>query len=84
MHRLIPGVLLRWARSLRFPTLFFVTAALFVADLLLPDMIPFVDELLLGLGTLLLANLRKRALPSRDQTARASEPEGPGDSGTPG
>ena len=32
-----------------------------MADLLIPDVIPFADELLLGLGTLLLANWKKKA-----------------------
>lgn len=47
------------ARDLRFPYLFLLIAALFVADLFLPDAIPFADELLLGLLTLLLGNWRK-------------------------
>jgi len=50
----------RFAASLRFPTLFLITAGLFVLDLVIPDVIPFADELLLGLGTLLLASLRRR------------------------
>jgi hypothetical protein len=33
-----------------------VFAVLFAADVLLPDPVPFVDELLLGLGTLLFAS----------------------------
>jgi hypothetical protein len=45
---------------LRFPTLFLVSAGLFLFDLLIPDVIPFADELLLGLGTALLASLKKR------------------------
>jgi hypothetical protein len=52
--------LLRWAEGLRFPRLALITAGLFFADLLIPDFIPFVDEILLGLGTLLLTNLRSR------------------------
>ena len=51
--------LLGWAEGLRFPKLAMITAALFVADLLIPDFIPFIDEILLGLGTLLLTNLRR-------------------------
>lgn len=50
---------LAWADGLRFPKLFLITATLFVADLLIPDFIPFIDEILLGLGTLLLSNLRR-------------------------
>jgi hypothetical protein len=44
---------------LRFRTLFLVTASLFLLDVVIPDFVPFVDEVLLGLGTLLLAALRK-------------------------
>ena len=37
-----------------------VTAALFVISILTPDPFPFVEEILFGLGTLLLANWKKR------------------------
>jgi len=56
--------LLNWARKLRYPTLFKLTAALFAITLFIPDPIPFVDEILLGLGTLLLANWKNRKDPS--------------------
>ena len=62
----ISAIFLRFARRLRFPTLFFLTAGLFALDLAVPDMVPFVDELLLGLGTLLLGSLRKRLDAGRD------------------
>ena len=55
---------LGWFGKLSYPRLFLVTAALFVADMLIPDIIPFADELLLGLGTLLLANWKKRKDPT--------------------
>ena len=41
---------------MRFPTLFAIAGALFLLDLLIPDFIPFADELLLGLVTLMLAS----------------------------
>lgn len=50
---------LRWLGKLSFPRLFAVTAALFFIDLLVPDFIPLIDEILLGLGTLLLARWKK-------------------------
>lgn len=59
----ITGSLLRWAEGLRFPRLAALTAGLFLLDLVIPDFIPFVDEILLGLGTLLLTNLRRRKQP---------------------
>jgi hypothetical protein len=52
--------LLRWVGRLSYPRLFLLTAALFLADLVVPDVVPFADELLLGLGTLLLANWKQR------------------------
>ena len=55
--------LLDWARKLRYPTLFKITAARFVVTLFLPDPVPFVDEILFGLGTLLLANWKRRKDP---------------------
>lgn len=50
----------RFGAGLRFPTLFKVIAALFVLDLLVPDVIPFYDEILLALGTLLLGSIKSR------------------------
>ena len=50
----------RFAAGLRFPTLFKIVAALFLIDFFVPDLIPFYDEILLALGTLLLGSLRKR------------------------
>jgi hypothetical protein len=56
---LVGWLVARFAR-LRFPTLTAITAALFLVDLIVPDVIPFADELLLGLATALLASWRKR------------------------
>jgi|TARA_B110000116_G_scaffold19044_1_gene15200 hypothetical protein len=49
-----------WLSRLRSWQLFLVAAALFVADLLIPDPIPFVDEIMLALTTLLLARWKGR------------------------
>ncbi|MEG2805215.1 DUF6116 family protein [Stenotrophomonas sp.] len=54
--------ILEWARRLRYPTLFKLTAGLFAVTLVVPDPVPFVDEILLGLGTLLLANWKNRSM----------------------
>ena len=62
--------LLRYLGRLRFPYLVVLTGTLFVIDLVVPDLIPFVDELLLGLLTLLLAMLKRpQALPSSEKTS---------------
>ncbi len=49
-----------YVARLRFPVLLAITATLFVIDLIVPDLVPLVDEVLLGLVTVLLASLRKR------------------------
>lgn len=56
----VPGIVTRHASRLRFPRLLALTAGLFVLDLVIPDFIPFIDEILLGLGTLVLSQLRTR------------------------
>jgi hypothetical protein len=48
---------------LSYPRLFVITAVLFVIDLIVPDFIPLADEILLGLGSLLLANFKNRKAP---------------------
>lgn len=61
MRRLIPGMLIAYLATLRFPVLFGITALVFLADMLLPDLIPFADEILLGLGTALLGYWKRKA-----------------------
>ena len=45
--------------KLRAPVLFTFIAALFVLDLIIPDFVPFVDEILLAAGTVMLSRWRK-------------------------
>ena len=73
------GLLERYAQRLRFPQLFMITLILFVVDLFIPDMIPFADEVLLGLATLLLGSWSKRR-----ETKREPENTGPVIDVTPG
>jgi hypothetical protein len=61
--RATQGIVNRVAGRLRFPHLLLLTAGLFLLDLLVPDLIPFADEVLLGLATLILAAWRKRGDP---------------------
>lgn len=53
-------ILTGFASRLRFPQLFAFVATLFVVDLIIPDFIPFFDEILLGLVTLLLGSLKSK------------------------
>lgn len=52
-------MLLAYANRLRFRNLFLLTLTLFVTDLAIPDMIPLVDEIILGLLTILFSNWKK-------------------------
>jgi hypothetical protein len=56
----LTAIVLARLRNLRFPILALVTGALFLFTLVVPDPIPFVDELLLGLLTLMFASLKQR------------------------
>ena len=57
---LIRSLLGSFGAKLRFPQLFTIAASLFFVDLLIPDLIPFIDEILLGLLTLLLGSMQTR------------------------
>jgi len=63
------GVFLRWASGLKFPVVFALTFAVFIANVFFPDVIPFVDEIILGLVAMLLANWKKKPI------AREQEPD---------
>jgi hypothetical protein len=52
--------LLRYAARLRYPQLFLLTLGLFALDLVIPDLIPFADEILLGLMSVLLGTWKGR------------------------
>lgn len=66
MRHFLLAPLLGWLGRLSYPRLFLVTATLFGLTLVIPDPIPVVDELLLGLGTLLLARWKRRG-PRKDK-----------------
>jgi len=57
---LLGRTLQRLVGRLRFPWLFALTALVFGVDLVVPDALPLVDEILLGLATLLLGSWRDR------------------------
>ena len=60
---MIGPLVARFAAGLRFPTLFKLVGAMFLVDLVLPDFIPFADEIFLALLTLLVGSFRKRREP---------------------
>jgi hypothetical protein len=67
-RRAVNAGLLAWAGKRRFPTLLLVTGGLFLIDLVVPDLVPLADELLLGLATLVLARWKdQRQIRSADK-----------------
>lgn len=74
----LTGPFLAYASRLRFPTLFKITLGVFLLDLLIPDFIPFVDEILLGLGALLLSSWQKPQVPGgAERSVIEHEPPAP-------
>lgn len=55
-----------FANRLKFRTLFLLAITLFIIDLLIPDFIPLIDELMLGLLTILFGSWKKHQ-PQDDQ-----------------
>jgi hypothetical protein len=60
-------ILLSWAKGLRFPYLFALTAGLFVLNLFIPDALPFADELLMGLVALTVGSIKKKGTADTDK-----------------
>ena len=67
--------LTRYLESLRFPWLLLVTLALFLVNVFVPDVLPFVDEILLALVAVILARVKRR--PQTDGNGEAQgDPDG--------
>ena len=64
---------LKNANQLRFRNLFFIVIGLFFVDLLVPDFIPFIDEIILGLLAIILANWKKER--NQDKQGKVIEGE---------
>jgi len=61
-------IFLKNANQLRFRNLFFLVISLFLVDLLLPDFMPFIDEIILGLLAIILANWKKERNQDKEGT----------------
>ena len=66
---MISRLLMRWADRLPLKLLFVITSILFIINVFTPDPIPFIDEILLGLLTLGLANWSKKKELRKKDTA---------------
>lgn len=56
----IPRRFRHYVENLSFPRLFMLASSLFLVTLVVPDPLPFVDEILLGLLTLMVGSIRRR------------------------
>ena len=59
LRRIAIALLGRYGARLRYPHLLLLAGFFFGVDLLLPDGLPFLDEIVLGLLTKLFANWKK-------------------------
>lgn len=75
LRRFAPRFLRRYLARLRFPQLFLLAAILFAVDLAVPDVLPLVDEILLGLVSLMLGTLKRRVGGGEREEARAGDGE---------
>lgn len=50
---------LAFSNKLKFRNLFIIVIGLFIIDLFIPDFIPLIDEIILGLLAIILANWKK-------------------------
>jgi hypothetical protein len=77
-RRIAVALLGRYGARLRFPHLFLLTGVLFAADMVIPDGLPFLDEIFLGLMTMLFAAWRGgKDEVAAGEEARSTSPEKP-------
>ena len=55
------GAFLEYANRLKFKNLFVLILVLFILDVFVPDMVPMLDEIILGVLAIILGNLKKKA-----------------------
>lgn len=60
IFRKLFGPIQRFLERRRFPTLFLILAALFGANLFIPDPIPFIDEAIMLVATVIVGAFRER------------------------
>ncbi|NBB92936.1 MAG: hypothetical protein GVY32_07200 [Gammaproteobacteria bacterium] len=78
IFRKLFGPIQRFLERRRFPTLFLILAALFGANLLIPDAIPLVDELIMLVATVIVGAFRERRKGRSDDAESSSESQNRG------
>lgn len=72
MRSPLVALLTTFFARLRYPWLFAVAAGLFLVDLIIPDLLPLADEILLAVVTVMLASRKVEREP--DKTSDPDEP----------
>ena len=57
------GPIMGFASRLKFPTLFFITLGLWAINMVIPDPLPLIDEIVMGLLTVMLATWKNGEVP---------------------
>ena len=63
---MIPKFIRQFLERRRFPTLMLLGAVLFIANLLVPDPLPFVDEILMLIATVAIGSVRSKKKSPKD------------------
>ena len=71
IFRKLFGPVQRFLERRRFPTLFLILAALFGANLVIPDAIPLIDELIMLVVTVIVGAFRERRRDRQDDEAES-------------
>ena len=72
----IKSKIISYLESLRFPVLLIVTVVLFIVNVFVPDVFPFVDEILLALVAVILSRLKRRPVQTSRESAKNEGREG--------
>jgi hypothetical protein len=73
---MIGRLITRLTANLRYPTLFLIVGALFLINVVVPDFIPFYDEILLAMLTVLIGSIRKKRPPIDGAATAPDETDG--------
>jgi uncharacterized protein DUF6116 len=65
--RALIAIFLNFARQLKFRNLFLVVIGLFFFNLLIPDFIPLIDEIMLGLLAIVLASWKSEKKKQKEE-----------------
>lgn len=72
----IKSKVISYLESLRFPVLLIVAVVLFIVNVFVPDVFPFVDEILLALIAVILSRVKRRPARTAEETTHTEDGAG--------